>query len=168
MNTKICKECKKEFVKPYKYSLKQWTNAKFCSLSCKGKYISRIKIKNPKYIEFLRQIASGVKQSEETKIKRGIYKTGKDRWNWKGGITNDGNYLRDNKTKIRIHRQVMEEFLGRKLNKEEFVHHINGDKTDNRIENLELTTNSKHIKKHDPLSYRWGKPTWPINVFTEL
>lgn len=46
------------------------------------------------------------------------------------------------------HRLIMQKHLGRKLGKNEIVHHINGNKQDNRIDNLQIMTRSEHVKLH--------------------
>lgn len=55
---------------------------------------------------------------------------------WKGGLPNKRGYLESGEGLQ--HRRIMEKVMGRKLYPEETVHHINGIRSDNRLENLEL------------------------------
>lgn len=46
------------------------------------------------------------------------------------------------------HRLIAEKIIGRYLTEDEVVHHVNEIKTDNRENNLQVMTKSKHIKFH--------------------
>lgn len=96
-------------------------------------------------------------------------RTGEQSANWKGGRRAlKSGYVRiyapehpkaHNGT-VFEHRLVMEEKLGRLLEPGEVVHHIDGDKSNNHPDNLELKTHGDHIREHFQASHEvkgWRK-----------
>lgn len=56
-----------------------------------------------------------------------------------GYFKNHGHYL---------HRDIVENYIGRRLRPDEVVHHIDGNKENNVLENLEIISDLAHRKYH--------------------
>lgn len=91
--------------------------------------------------------------------KHGGHLTGERNPQWKGGrsiastgyvlLRMPGHHLADVRGYVYEHRLVAEQKLGRPLAKGEIPHHINGNKTDNRPENIEVVESRfAHLTRH--------------------
>ena len=94
------------------------------------------------------------------KEKKDTYLRGAKAPNWNGGRHIHNGYIeiyapkhphKNKRNCIYEHQKVMEDYLGRYLEKGEVVHHKDLCKTNNNIENLQLLTMSEHSKLHAKL-----------------
>jgi hypothetical protein len=74
---------------------------------------------------------------------------------WCINIPPSERHLTNGERKVAEHRYVMAKHLGRALFPDEVVHHVNGDRTDNRLENLELwsTAHPKGQRVEDKVAF---------------
>lgn len=87
-------------------------------------------------------------------------RTGLGYWIDKDGYAITDRVIDGKRVHLRVHRLVMEEFLGRKLVGKEQIHHKDGNKLNNNIENLELVpSSSEHILRHHNKPWNLGMVT---------
>ncbi len=118
----ICKNCGKKKRVPYCHR-----NSKFCSSLCGNRYLAKTQrgSKHPMWNKGIKKDKYGYS-----------YRHVKYHPNM-----NSQNYVFE-------HRIIMEDYLGRFLKENEIIHHKNGIKYDNKIENLQLTNKYEHMKLH--------------------
>jgi len=156
-----CLHCNKEiYVRPCEKPLK-----KFCSPVCSSKYHSVGSLRkngttyecpichNQMYVQpsILKSKKNGIKYCSMI-CKTEAMKRGDTNFGFKDeGADKTPNIrkrIQVNKQRVYEHRYIMEQHIGRKIEKGEHVHHINGNPKDNRIENLQVLTASEHSKLH--------------------
>jgi DNA-directed RNA polymerase subunit RPC12/RpoP len=165
-----CTRCGKEFrIRRKKLKIRKTDFCKSCLLTVRNR--------SPEGRERSRQ--NGLRKPDEqskqklSRSRRAYYErngvdhiTGENNPFWKGGVsintagyrmvrcpghpraTKRGSYVQE-------HILVMERHIGRYLEESEVVHHKNGNRQDNRIENLQLMTSSEHTRFHS--QKRWHK-----------
>ncbi len=137
----LTEECKEKISKA-KIGSKSWN---------KGK----IGVYSDETIEKMSEAKIGSKRDEETKKKISESSKGENNWNWKGdSYVNKQGYVvieTDEKEREVEYRYVMEKELGRKLDSDEIVHHIDENRLNNGISNLQIMSNTEHLKLHREL-----------------
>ena len=87
--------------------------------------------------------------TKERKFLRSLIKLSPQKYNGYMRFTRKKKHYKRGKVLLQL-------YLNKKLNHFDIVHHKDGDKTNDSIENLELTTQEKHNSHHKEVSKRKG------------
>ena len=163
MINRICQTCGKKFQCHKSQVDRGW--GKYCSKKCQGSprkgmkcseiHKKRISLsrKGKKHWFFGKHL-SKKHRNNISKSMKGKF-IGPNSHLWKGEKTkHNSGYIyiyspNSKNSRMLEHRKIIENYLNRPLSSNEIIHHINDNKSDNRIENLIVFSNRKnHIKFH--------------------
>ena len=151
---RLCEQCNKNRLKEAARSRPRYMYNNVCA-ACKENFIAWRKTQElcSKCILDMRAIAGRVKASNK--------------------------YIKDTNGKSNFHRTISQEVIGRKLAKDEVVHHIDCNYLNNWLDNLMIMSNSSHSRLHKYLDKqrlileksigeitdsRWNKLVVPITM----
>lgn len=151
---RLCGQCNKNRLKEIARSKPRYTYNNVC-VACKENFIAWRKTQElcSKCILDMRAIAGRVKASNK--------------------------YIKDTNGKSNFHRTVSQEAIGRKLAKNEVVHHIDCNYLNNSLDNLMIMSRSAHARLHKHLDKqrlvieksscenpenRWNELVFPITM----
>lgn len=162
MITVACRQCQK----PIETYPSRKDRTKFCSRKCYAAWLSENNSGENHHMYGKKHRPESI--AKMTEKVRAAAKRGPQNRAWKGGRYMSRGYVmvalstlppdeqalfepmanRSSNRAIPEHRLVMARQLGRPLTPSEAVHHKNGIKDDNRLENLEITGHDDHKKEH--------------------
>lgn len=167
---KVCKQCGKRFYRG-KLSPSAFKRRTYCSTECQHKSMIG-KILSPKTVFKKCNVGwnkgkgkwgdkqptckdCGAKISYASIRCKSCSRKREKSWRWKGGkITTSKGYvyllkpdnpMANKKGYVAEHRLIMSEKIGRPIKDTEHIHHINGKKGDNRVENLIVLNSHTHF-----------------------
>ncbi len=152
----ICLHCRKSFT----VIASRAKTAKYCSCSCRALAVTQARSRETRVPCICASCGAPFTVTPSAYAKgRGRYCSVQCAGKAHRGPRNPGErhidnqgyvYFRDPERGRRVyeHRYLMERHLGRLLHPSEHVHHINGDKSDNRLENLRVLTRAEHAHLH--------------------